>query len=414
MNELEKNEEELNLYDYSLKPKLNIKKVLIVIIILFLIIAILLLMLYLKKKRLTIETATLPKQPEISDSSKNENITENFSNTTIQEQKENITPNNITIEVNSEEINGDPNFNINNIDTTNNIIEGYRDTNEYVYVKSKVHIRSFDNTDSDIRFTANEETKFLRIGINDINGWSKIVFQDSIAYANSQYLTTDKPFELEHNNVELEIRNNRNIDPLKPMVALTFDDGPSQENTPRILDILEKYNTVATFFDLGICMEKYPQISQREQNIGCEVESHTYSHQNLNLLSKEQVNEDISKAKEVYRNVLGSELQLIRPPYGNANNFVKYYANCPLINWDIDSLDWQSKNADCILSQVRKYNDYDGRIILMHSIYSSTAEAIDILIPELLSKGYQLVTISEMVKYKNLTLQTGNVYLNFR
>lgn len=401
-------EEELNLYEYLEKPKLNMKKVLLLILIIFLIIFTIILIFFWKSDAITTETSVLP---ITSFNIAEENI--ESSNNSV----ENIsTPNEepIRVELDSEpKVVGDPNFNINNIDITNNIIEGYRDTNEYVYVKSKVHIRAFDNKDSQILTTVDEGVKFLRIGIND-NGWSKIVFENSIAYINSQFLTTDEPFELQHNNVELDIRNLREIDASKPMVALTFDDGPSPQATSQILDVLEKYNVVATFFDLGTCMEKYPEITKREETIGCEVESHTYSHQNLNILTKEQVEEDISKAKEVYKNVLGHELQLIRPPYGNANNIVKHVTNCPLINWDIDSLDWESKNVNSILTEIRKYSDYDGRVILMHSIYTSTAEAVDILIPELISKGYQLVTIAEMVKYKNLNLQTGNVYINFK
>ena len=207
---------------------------------------------------------------------------------------------------------------------------------------------------------------------------------------------------------------NRNIDPLKPMVALTFDDGPNGTATPKILDILEKYNVVATFFDLGTCMENYPNITKREEQIGCEVGSHTYSHQNLNKLSGEEIQDDISNASRIYEKTLGHTLYLVRPPYGNANVTVRRTLKYPLIGWDVDSLDWKTRDKKKILEEVNKISNFDGRIILMHSIYNSTAEAVEELVPQLLAKGYQLVTVSEMAKYKEKTLQTSTVYYNFR
>ena len=105
---------------------------------------------------------------------------------------------------------------------------------------------------------------------------------------------------------------------------------------------------------------------------------------------------------------------MVRPPYGNANSTVKSTLKYPLINWDIDTLDWKSRNAESVLKEIHKYSDYDGRIILMHGIYNSTAEAVEKLVPELIDNGYQLVTVSEMAKYKNVTLKNGTVYLNFR
>ena len=224
-------------------------------------------------------------------------------------------------------------------------------------------------------------------------------------------MTIEKPPE--KIPVEIPIKN-RNIDSSKPMVALTFDDGPNGTATPKILDTLERYNVVATFFDLGTCMEKYPNITKREEQIGCEVGTHTYSHQNLNKLSAEEIQNDISNASMVYEKTLGHKLYLVRPPYGNANSTVRRNLKYPLIGWDIDSLDWKFRNKDKILSKINEISNYDGRIILMHSIYDATAEAVEELVPQLLEKGYQLVTVSEMAKYKGIILDTSTVYYNFR
>ena len=132
------------------------------------------------------------------------------------------------------------------------------------------------------------------------------------------------------------------------------------------------------------------------------------------MVGEKIIQNDLNKAIKAYENVLGHKPALVRPPYGNANATVKKAINYPLINWDIDTLDWKSRNASKILNEVHKYSDYDGRIILMHGIYDSTADAVAKLVPELINKGYQLVTVSEMAQYKGITLKPGKVYLNFR
>ena len=292
-----------------------------------------------------------------------------------------------------------------------NFIAGnYREANETVYATTNVNIRAYDNASCEKKGLLQSDEAITRTGIGD-NGWSRVSVNGEDAYIASNYLTIEKPPE--KIPVEIPIKN-RNIDSSKPMVALTFDDGPNGTATPKILDTLERYNVVATFFDLGTCMEKYPNITKREEQIGCEVGTHTYSHQNLNKLSAEEIQNDISNASMVYEKTLGHKLYLVRPPYGNANSTVRRNLKYPLIGWDIDSLDWKFRNKDKILSKINEISNYDGRIILMHSIYDATAEAVEELVPQLLEKGYQLVTVSEMAKYKGTILDTSTVYYNFR
>lgn len=292
-----------------------------------------------------------------------------------------------------------------------NCVSGnYTDVNETVYATTNVNIRAFDNASCDKKGLLQSDESIIRTGVGD-NGWSRVTFDGEETYVASNYLTAEKPPEKISVNIPIK---NRNIDPSKPMVALTFDDGPNETATPKILDILEKYNVVATFFDLGTCMENYPNITKREEQIGCEVGSHTYSHQNLNKLSGEEIQDDISNAARVYEQTLGHKLYLVRPPYGNADITVRRNLKYPLIGWDVDSLDWKTRNKNKILAEINKISNFDGRIILMHSIYDSTAEAVEELVPQLISKGYQLVTVSEMAKYKGTTLKTSTIYYNFR
>lgn len=360
----------------------------------------------------TMEVNSLPLIGNLIENASHNNIESNGTkNIALSNQDEtnreqtNIEENEINQQVN-EKINieqqEEPNYNF--------IAGNYRETNETVYATTNVNIRAYDNASCEKKGLLQSDEAITRTGIGD-NGWSRVSVNGEDAYIASNYLTIEKPPE--KIPVEIPIKN-RNIDSSKPMVALTFDDGPNGTATPKILDILERYNVVATFFDLGTCMEKYPNITKREEQIGCEVGTHTYSHQNLNKLSAEEIQNDISNASMVYEKTLGHKLYLVRPPYGNANSTVRRNLKYPLIGWDIDSLDWKFRNKDKILSKINEISNYDGRIILMHSIYDATAEAVEELVPQLLEKGYQLVTVSEMAKYKGTILDTSTVYYNFR
>ena len=206
----------------------------------------------------------------------------------------------------------------------------------------------------------------------------------------------------------------RQIDINKPMVALTFDDGPNSISTNKILDTLERYNVVATFFDLGYLVEKNPQIVQREEKLGCEVGNHSYGHANLNKMNVEQIQQDMSKSELAFEKALGHKTKLFRPPYGNVNQTVKSTITYPLINWNVDTLDWKSRDSSKIVAKFRETNNYDGKIILMHSIYTSTAKALETIVPELLEKGYQLVTVSELAYMRGYeNLENGRIYYGF-
>lgn len=287
----------------------------------------------------------------------------------------------------------------------------FADANETVYAIATVNVRESYSTSSNILGKLSTGDSITRTSKGD-NGWSKVSYNGKEAYVSSSYLSTTMPVS---NDIPVNVDPQRGIDPSKPMVALTFDDGPNPKSTPRILETLQKYNVVATFFDLGSLVNTYPNIVKQEAAIGCAVGSHTYSHKNLNTLSSTSIKSEEDKTDEAFIKVLGSKPTLIRPPYGNANSTVKTtLSDYALINWDIDTLDWKSRNKDSILSEIRKYSNYDGRIILMHSIYGTTADAVEIIVPELISKGYQLVTVPELATYKGVTLESGKVYYDFR
>lgn len=190
------------------------------------------------------------------------------------------------------------------------------------------------------------------------------------------------------------------IDPDKPMVALTYDDGPSKIHTNRILDALEKHNTVATFFDIGKLIDAYPEIIQRQVALGCEIGNHTYYHDNYTKLSVSAIKADIEKTNNSYMNAVGYIPTLFRPPYGSTNATVRSSTGLAEILWSIDTKDWQSRDANKILDTIYKEGNLDGQVILMHGIYESTAKATEILIPYLLEKGYQVVNVTDLLEMK--------------
>jgi len=202
----------------------------------------------------------------------------------------------------------------------------------------------------------------------------------------------------------------RNIDPNKPMVALTFDDGPSPEYTPEILKVLKENDAKATFFVLGTLAELNPDILKQIEEDGNEIGNHTYSHLDLTELEKPALDYQVLTTQEIVRRATGKAPILLRPSYGFIDEVVKEI-DMPIILWSIDSLDWQSKNPDVIYDRV--LNDIkDGDIILMHDIYKSSVEAVSRILPELIRRGYQLVTVSELARARGIPLNSGNVYGN--
>lgn len=199
----------------------------------------------------------------------------------------------------------------------------------------------------------------------------------------------------------------------KKLVALTFDDGPAPDTTPRLLDILTEKDAPATFFMLGGQACNYPDIVKRIAKEYHEVASHTMHHQNLIKIPAPAAESDINEAKSTIKNIIGRDPAYTRPPYGNYNELVSSTANTPLILWSVDTEDWRSKNTDAIkattLSEV-----YDGAIILMHDIYPTSVDAVLILIDTLREQGYEFATISELATIRNTKLENGTAYYSFR
>lgn len=203
------------------------------------------------------------------------------------------------------------------------------------------------------------------------------------------------------------------IDPNKKMIALTFDDGPAGKSSDMIMDVLERYGVHATFFYVGNRIPTYRSKVLRALELGCEIANHSYTHPNLRKRTAAQVREEVEKTNALLAELSGQKQFVFRCPGGNANTTVKNQILAPIFYWSIDTEDWKSRNCDAIVAKVLG-KVKDGDIVLMHELYQSTAEAVEIIVPALLADGYQLVTVSELMKAKGISMQTGVVYYNGR
>ena len=202
------------------------------------------------------------------------------------------------------------------------------------------------------------------------------------------------------------------IDPSKPMIALTFDDGPSA-HTQRLLDIFDRHGGKGTFFVVGNSIYGNGVTLQRMKGAGHEIGIHTMSHPQLTLLSDAAVVDEIMMTRQMIYSATGHDTRIVRPPYGAYNsNTLSIGAKLGVcfINWSIDTLDWQTRNADAVYNAVIS-NAYSGAIVLCHDLHGTTVDAMERVIPKLIEDGYQLVTVSELMYYSSYTLTPGNMYV---
>lgn len=214
--------------------------------------------------------------------------------------------------------------------------------------------------------------------------------------------------EINNHTIEYEPTLNKTTDNYSKVVALTFDDGPSNY-TDEILDVLEKYNVTATFFVVGTNLNtKYNNTMARLIKLGNEVGIHGYSHKEFTKIKQSKVVEEIAYTNKLLKG-FNIEAKYIRPPYGSINNKLKKIIEYPIILWNVDTLDWKYKDA------LKIYNNsiddiHDGSIILMHDHYLSSVKALDLIIPKLQEDGYKIVNITELFSIKNINLENGKTY----
>lgn len=187
-------------------------------------------------------------------------------------------------------------------------------------------------------------------------------------------------------------------------IALTFDDGPHPRYTSQILERLAEYDIKATFFVIGENIGYYDEgIVRSIIDAGHELGNHTYTHKHTKNMSREEFCDDVRKCHDLVKERYGYEMQLFRPPEGYVDEKVRSIANelgYSIILWSIDTKDWEHTGSSAILANVRLHASC-GDIILMHDYVSkpnTTIEALDKIIPLLIERGYEFVTVSELIK----------------
>lgn len=205
----------------------------------------------------------------------------------------------------------------------------------------------------------------------------------------------------------------RALDPTKPMLALTYDDGPYAPVGNRIMDVMNQYGGKCTFFMVGNRITSYADEVRRMANEGFEVANHTQDHKNLSKTNAEQIQAQVAACNNIIQAVSGIRPTLMRLPGGNKNSTVLANTGMPMIMWNIDTLDWKTRNAQSTINSVLG-KVKDGDIILMHELYSATAAATEALVPALTAQGFQLVTVSELAYYKGTSLNAGQLYYSIR
>lgn len=198
--------------------------------------------------------------------------------------------------------------------------------------------------------------------------------------------------------------------PVKMKIALTFDDGPSPDYTPRVLDVLKKYEVKATFFLVGRHVEKYPEVAKRILQEGHEIGNHTYSHRDLVPSSKRKLIYEVERCRKTFKDVLGIETYLFRPPRGIYSEAVRQFIvdrGFKMILWSISGIDWAGTPAGVIAKRIIR-SAHPGAIILLHDSGAllkseghsrmNTVKALELIIPALKEKGFEFVTVSELMR----------------
>lgn len=210
-----------------------------------------------------------------------------------------------------------------------------------------------------------------------------------------------------------------NLPPSKehPVIALTFDDGPSNTLTPQLLDVLESKGVHATFFMLGqMVIDAKPEILKRMAADGDELGNHSYDHSVYTKLTEAQIREQLTKTNDAIFAAAGVYPTVMRPPQGGSNATVLAISkdmNLPVANWSYESCpeDWLKEHQDpTFISQYVIDNAANGHIVLLHDIHSATVDSIAAMIDGLTAKGYRFATVSELLAAQPNGEETGVLY----
>lgn len=186
-------------------------------------------------------------------------------------------------------------------------------------------------------------------------------------------------------------------------IAITFDDGPHPQNTPRLLDMLRARNIKATFYVIGRSVDLYPQVVRRAVAEGHEIGNHTHTHRLLSKLSDDEVRGELTRCRDAVARAAGVQMRTMRPPYGGLlqrqREVVHAEFGYPTILWSVDPLDWKRPGASVISSRILSGTTAGG-IVLAHDLHAQTVDAMPATLDGLLRRGFKFVTVSQLLAMK--------------
>nr|WP_300323777.1 polysaccharide deacetylase family protein [uncultured Anaerostipes sp.] len=205
------------------------------------------------------------------------------------------------------------------------------------------------------------------------------------------------------------------VDTKKKVLALTFDVAWGNEDMEEVLRILKQEKVEATFFFSGEWMENYPADVKKIAKAGHDIGNHGDHHKYMTKLSKEEQIEEIRGANDKAKALLGTSMELFRPPYGDYDSQVVETAEsmgCYVIQWSVDSLDWMEPGADAVIEKVCGHKDLkSGAILLMHTGTQCTKKALKPMIQKLKRQGYGFVPVSELIYRENYRIDPSGMQI---
>ncbi|WP_025729050.1 polysaccharide deacetylase family protein [Atopobacter phocae] len=212
-------------------------------------------------------------------------------------------------------------------------------------------------------------------------------------YQPKMAIVFDKLFELDKD----ALSNNDSSD---KVAALTFDDGPNDTSTIRILDTLKKYKIKGTFFMVGRMIANYPDVAKRVAEEGHLIANHTYYHPDLTTLSPDAIRKEVNDTDDLIEKISGKRTTILRPPYGAFDSKVTAAIPHKMALWNVDTEDWKSHNPAAILEQVKIQTAHQNHpVILMHDVHAESADSLESVIQYLIQQGYRFTTADKLLKY---------------
>ena len=195
----------------------------------------------------------------------------------------------------------------------------------------------------------------------------------------------------------------------RPVVALTFDDGPRRSTTGELLDGLAQRGVHATFFLVGEMLEGNGDLVERMAAEGHQIGVHTYDHVWLTELSAVDFEKQVGRTRRLLTEMVGEGSYWLRPPYGGVDRGVEKRAGSPVILWSVDPEDWDDKNVTRIVEHIVS-NVRDGDIILLHDLFPSSGQAALSIVDTLLERGFCFVTVEQLMEARGVTPEAGARY----